>query len=219
MPLEPLPPELPLEPLLPELPLEPLEPELPLEPLLPEPPLEPLRSRSLWDFDFDAARPAGPEGEQLVVARRDLTIERAGKTQQFAMLAAAHEDEVQRPINEFRDQLMERVDLRAARRAVAVGELHGDHRLLVAPVAPGLDVLPLGAVGRQHRFADLQLFAFAEPEHDLGCRRRRQFERGGHVAPLAGQRRRHPGNQRAIARRPDNRGREKHPAFRQGGRA
>jgi signal transduction histidine kinase len=75
-------------------------------PVAGQPPLEPLRSRSLWDFDFDAARPAGPEGEQLVVARRDLTIERAGKTQQFAMLAAAHEDEVQRPINEFRDQLI-----------------------------------------------------------------------------------------------------------------
>ncbi len=71
-----------------------------------QPVLEPLRSRSLWDFEFDPANPKGPEGEQLVIARRDLAIERNGRSQQIAMLAAAHADEVQRPIDQFRDQLI-----------------------------------------------------------------------------------------------------------------
>lgn len=66
---------------------------------------EPLRSRSLWDADLDPADPAGPEGEPLLIARRNLSIERNGNAQQLDMLAAAHEDEVQRPMLELRDQL------------------------------------------------------------------------------------------------------------------
>jgi signal transduction histidine kinase len=71
-----------------------------------QPAIEPLRSRSLWDYDFDPRDPKGPEGEILVVARRDLSIERNGKSQQISMLAAAHEEEVQRPLTELRDQLV-----------------------------------------------------------------------------------------------------------------
>lgn len=67
---------------------------------------EPLLSRSLWDSDINPANPAGPEGESLVVARRDISIERNGKAQQLLMMAAAHEEEVQRPLDELRDQLI-----------------------------------------------------------------------------------------------------------------
>lgn len=67
---------------------------------------EPLRSRSLWDYDFDPAHPLGPEGEILVISRRNLTIERNGRSQQIAMMAAANEEEVRRPIAELRDQLI-----------------------------------------------------------------------------------------------------------------
>ncbi len=75
-------------------------------PLAGQPPQEPLRSRSLWDYELDPARPIGPEGEGLVIASRELTIERSGKSQQIRMLAAAHDDEVQRPMSELRDQLI-----------------------------------------------------------------------------------------------------------------
>lgn len=71
-----------------------------------QPALEPVRSRSLWDFNLDPAQLAGPEGEKLVLARRDLSIERNGMAQRIMMLAAANEDEVQRPITELRDQLI-----------------------------------------------------------------------------------------------------------------
>jgi signal transduction histidine kinase len=67
---------------------------------------QPLRSRSLWDYDLDPAKPAGPEGEALVFARRALTIERNGKAQQIAMIAAAHDDEIRRPLSELRDQMI-----------------------------------------------------------------------------------------------------------------
>jgi signal transduction histidine kinase len=60
----------------------------------------------LWDYELDPATPAGPEGEGLVVARRDLTIEHDGKSLKVSMLAAAHEEEVQRPLAELRDQLI-----------------------------------------------------------------------------------------------------------------
>ena len=66
----------------------------------------PLQSRSLWDVDLDPFLPVGPEGETLVVARRDLTIERNGTAQQLTMIAAAHEEEVQRPLEELREQLI-----------------------------------------------------------------------------------------------------------------
>lgn len=68
--------------------------------------IEPLRSRSLWDSDLDPAQPVGPEGEALVVARRELSIERGGRVLQMTMMAAAHEDEIQRPLSELRDQLI-----------------------------------------------------------------------------------------------------------------
>lgn len=68
--------------------------------------IEPLRSRSLWDADIDPDMPLGPEGETLVVARRQLTVERGGTVRQLTMMAAAHEDEIQRPLSELRDQLI-----------------------------------------------------------------------------------------------------------------
>ena len=68
--------------------------------------IEPLRSRSMWDYDFDPNALLGPEGEPLVVAKRDLSIERNGKSQLISLFAAAHEDEVQQPLTELRDQLV-----------------------------------------------------------------------------------------------------------------
>lgn len=65
-----------------------------------------LQSRSLWDVDLDPADPLGPEGERLVVARRALSLERSGEVLALSMLAAAHEDEIQRPLSELRDQLV-----------------------------------------------------------------------------------------------------------------
>ncbi len=71
-----------------------------------QPLIEPLLSRSMWDYDFNPANPEGPEGEALVIARRELSIEHNGRIQQISMLAAAHEEEVQRPMTELRDQLV-----------------------------------------------------------------------------------------------------------------
>ncbi|HRX34934.1 MAG TPA: sensor histidine kinase [Aestuariivirga sp.] len=71
-----------------------------------QPAPEPLRSRSLWDSDLDPANPQGPEGETLVVARRELKVERDGNALELSMIAAAHEDEIQRPLSELRDQLI-----------------------------------------------------------------------------------------------------------------
>ncbi len=71
-----------------------------------EPQLKPLSSRSLWDFELNPEVPSGPEGERLVFARRELAIERNGKAQKLVMIAAAHEEEVQRPLGELRDQLV-----------------------------------------------------------------------------------------------------------------
>lgn len=71
-----------------------------------EPTLKPLMSRSLWDFELDPGNPTGPEGEQLIFAKRELGIERNGKSQKLVMVAAAHEEEVQRPLGELRDQLV-----------------------------------------------------------------------------------------------------------------
>lgn len=71
-----------------------------------QPAIESLRSQSLWDYDFNPANPKGPEGEVLVIARRELSLEHNGRSQQISMLAAAHEEEVQRPLTELRDQLI-----------------------------------------------------------------------------------------------------------------
>ena len=76
-----------------------------------QPAIEPLRSRSLWDFEFDPNNPRGPEGEALVIARRELSIERNSKSQKITLLAAAHEEEVQRPLTELRDQLVQSLTL------------------------------------------------------------------------------------------------------------
>ncbi|WP_373505105.1 sensor histidine kinase [Aestuariivirga sp.] len=67
---------------------------------------ESMQSPSLWDYDLDSANPIGPEGEALVFARRELSIDRNGKPLELTLIAAAHEQEVQRPIEELRDQLI-----------------------------------------------------------------------------------------------------------------
>lgn len=71
-----------------------------------EPQLKPLSSRSLWDYELNPEDPTGPEGERLIFAKRELGIERNGKAQRLVMVAAAHEEEVQRPLGELRDQLV-----------------------------------------------------------------------------------------------------------------
>jgi signal transduction histidine kinase len=67
---------------------------------------EPLRSRSIWDSDIDRENAIGPEGEALVMAERELTIERSGTILNISMVAAAHEEEIQSPLLELRDQLI-----------------------------------------------------------------------------------------------------------------
>lgn len=68
-------------------------------------PPEPLRSRSLWDSDIDPANPVGPEGEPLIVASRSVSV---GETAPKALLfvIAAHQDELDRPLGQLRDQLI-----------------------------------------------------------------------------------------------------------------
>lgn len=77
-----------------------------LQPVPGAPATEPLRSRSLWDAEFDPANPVGPEGDQLVSVRRDLSLDRDGVAVPLYLLTAAHEEEIQRPMNELRDQLV-----------------------------------------------------------------------------------------------------------------
>jgi signal transduction histidine kinase len=67
---------------------------------------EPLRSRSLWDFDIDPVKPSGPEGEALITASRDISIEADGLTRKLSLLAAARLEEVERPLADLRDQLI-----------------------------------------------------------------------------------------------------------------
>ena len=67
---------------------------------------EPLRSRSLWDTDVDPANPKGPEGETVVVARRQLSVQIKGAAVPLWLLVTAHEDEIKRPLGELRDQLV-----------------------------------------------------------------------------------------------------------------
>jgi hypothetical protein len=63
-------------------------------------PQPPLRSRSLWDYDIDPARPLGPQGETLIVARRDISIEAGGMPRHLSLLAAARAEEVERPLGQ-----------------------------------------------------------------------------------------------------------------------
>jgi len=69
-------------------------------------PHEPLRSRSLWDADLDPLSPIGPQGEQLLVVRRGITMDIRGKPLPLWLTVAAHEEEVQRPLGQLRDQLV-----------------------------------------------------------------------------------------------------------------
>lgn len=64
-----------------------------------------LRSRSLWDADIDLGDLTGPEGEKLVAVRRQISIDAAGKPMGLWLTVAAHEDEVERPLHQLRDQL------------------------------------------------------------------------------------------------------------------
>jgi len=69
-------------------------------------PAEALRSRSLWDYDIDPAKPLGPQGEQLITARREISIEAGGVERQVSLLVAARAEEVERPLGELRDQMI-----------------------------------------------------------------------------------------------------------------
>lgn len=68
--------------------------------------IEPLQSVSLWDAEFDRNIPLGPEGEGLIVARREVTVQKQGKPLPVWVLVATHDEEVTRPLNEMRDQLI-----------------------------------------------------------------------------------------------------------------
>jgi signal transduction histidine kinase len=70
-------------------------------------PREPLRSPSLWDADVDPVNPLhGPEGEMLAAVSRQITIQSGGKPLPLWLLVAAHEEEIKRPLEEMRDQLI-----------------------------------------------------------------------------------------------------------------
>ncbi len=66
---------------------------------------ESMRSRSLWDADIDLTTMTGPEGEGLVVARREITVDGGGKPMSLWLTVAAHDEEIERPIDQLRDQL------------------------------------------------------------------------------------------------------------------
>lgn len=67
---------------------------------------QPLRSPSLWDGDIDPMQPLlGPEGETLISVAQQVTVQAAGQPLALWLVAAAHDDEVQRPLNEMREQL------------------------------------------------------------------------------------------------------------------
>ena len=67
---------------------------------------QPMRSRSLWDADLDPVNPQGPEGEKLVVVAREISLDNGGKPLALWLTVAAHDDEVQRPLEQLRDQLV-----------------------------------------------------------------------------------------------------------------
>jgi len=69
--------------------------------------IEPLRSVSLWDADIDPANPAvGPEGERLVAAARQVTVQKQGNPLPLWLIVATHEEEVTRPLEDMRNQLI-----------------------------------------------------------------------------------------------------------------
>lgn len=68
---------------------------------------DPLRSPSLWDADLDPANlSVGPEGENLVSVVQQVTVQANGKPLALWLAAAAHDDEIRRPLAELRDQLI-----------------------------------------------------------------------------------------------------------------
>lgn len=67
---------------------------------------EALRSQSLWDYVLDPARPVGPEGEALITVSREISVDTAKGPQKLWITTAAHEEEVQRPLAQLRDQLL-----------------------------------------------------------------------------------------------------------------
>lgn len=71
-----------------------------------QPPREPLRSRSLWDADFNPQAGTGPEGERVIFSTRRIALDDKGKPVQLELLMAVHEDEVTLPIDQLRDQLV-----------------------------------------------------------------------------------------------------------------
>ena len=67
---------------------------------------EPLQSRSLWDVDLDRVNPTGPEGGPLITVSRQIALSVKDRQLDLWLTVAAHEEEVQRPIGQLRDQLM-----------------------------------------------------------------------------------------------------------------
>lgn len=67
---------------------------------------EPLRSRSLWDSDLNPVDPKGPQGEKLIVVAREISVDNKGRTLPMWLTVAAHDEEVQRPLEQLRDQLV-----------------------------------------------------------------------------------------------------------------
>lgn len=65
-----------------------------------------LRSASLWDFDINEASPKGPEGEPLIVVSRELKVGKEGAEIPLHLIVAGHEEEIQRPLDTLRDQLI-----------------------------------------------------------------------------------------------------------------
>jgi hypothetical protein len=65
-----------------------------------------LRSQSLWDHVLDQAKPTGPEGEALVTVSREVSLDTPKGPRKLWIMAAAHEEEVQRPAAQLRDQLV-----------------------------------------------------------------------------------------------------------------
>jgi signal transduction histidine kinase len=69
-------------------------------------PREPLQSRSVWDTDIDPLKPAGPEGEALIFATRQISVENNNQSIALWLTLAVHAEEVLRPIGQLRDQMI-----------------------------------------------------------------------------------------------------------------
>ncbi|MFN4143132.1 sensor histidine kinase [Aestuariivirga sp.] len=71
-----------------------------------ERPVEPLQSRSLWDTEIDPSKPVDPEGEPLILLQRELGVPYFGRTLRLRLTTATREEELNRPLEELRDQLV-----------------------------------------------------------------------------------------------------------------